>query len=219
MTELYDWHIIDRAGKKAMVGIVFGHKSLSDGTWIYTSEIQQIKSVDMETLEISTHNTVYTCKLSDCNYKNMEEAKTESTIPNFSKYKKKYSRRSDCRLDDNSALLLLSDTRHYYFDSLLVRYPGESRKTILDSNIHIGTFQDSVIIMDDTRLDIRYFNKLFNTVEFYSTETNGMQLYVKNIGKDTMDIYNSYDTSRHYLIKPGKSKKIVFNVSNMEEMI
>ena len=69
-------------------GIVTGHKSLTDTTFIHTSPVQHIE-VDRETEQvcIQTRNTEYHCRLSDCDF---SKPGTYELIPGLSEYAEKY---------------------------------------------------------------------------------------------------------------------------------
>lgn len=169
-------------------GNVTGHDRLADTTFIHTSEVMSTR-IDEENEEciIQTRNTEYHCRLSECNY---DMPDSYEVIAELEKLRKKYSKKKQYKLEDNSVLIVLSDHEEYYFECALVKENG----IILAGGMspHIGTFQDSCLIRFDgfgrtshTGIDIRYFPH-YAHLEAYAWDTEGFSVYLENAGESTI---------------------------------
>lgn len=216
---LHYWYIEDESYDSNFIiahGRVTGHKKLQDSIFINTSAVSEI-SLDKENQEIiiKTKNSVYYCPFEYCDWKNQE--KNKKLVPEYEWIKKKYKDRIECPIiEDDKILLVLSNFDEFYFNNLYFRPKGEKESIKFYADPHIGMFQDSFIIEDINQLiDIRYFPH-FQNIEFYSETTNGMPLYVENIG-DIVLYVNSFEG----LIKlePGERKKISKENAEKEKIV
>ena len=115
-------------------------------------------------------------------------------------------------IEENSILIRFGNNREYYLDSLWVNHDGEVVR-LTDIYPHIGMFQDSILcMMDEYRIDIRYFPYQFGNIEFYSFETDGKPVYIENFGDSEFkaEVYGKV-----YVLKPGERKLVsIENASN-----
>ena len=109
----------------------------------------------------------------------------------------------DITLKPKEAYLAISDTKPYYYDYLVFKDSTNALFYIDEPNIHVGTFQDSVLCGDSwihencsdyDVFDIRYFPYQFNRIEFYDHlykqrgEDEKFTIYIKNTGLQSMEV-------------------------------
>lgn len=197
---LHYWYIEQRPNGMLAHGIVNGHPKLADSIRIHTSKIKGIE-IDEENGEavISTENTDYHCPLNYWRFRKQD--KYPDAIEEYEELKAKYRGKIDLpEIEQGKVLLVLSDFDEFYFHSLCVRNDDGS---IADFSgyPHIGMFQDSYLISAEGHsIDIRYFPH-FKGIEFYSLDTEGMPLYIENIGYG--DLYIT-DKNKRYCLKAGE---------------
>ena len=95
---------------------------------------------------------------------------------------------------------------HYYFHSLYCIPEGADQPCEYSGDAHIGMFQDSYLIeADNGRIDLRYFPH-FQNIEFYSEHTQGMPLFLENVG----DVVLYAKTSAGMMkLDPGDRKEVI----------
>lgn len=201
---LHRWYL-DRQGEYIIGhGVVTGHKKLPDTMRIHTSPVSGIE-IDSEHGDalVITKNTTYRCPLDSLRF-SKQDAFPE-LIPDYDTIKENYSKPIEKpEIEQGKVLLVLSDYDEYYFHSLCVK--GEDNEPLPYSGWpHVGMFQDSYLIgTEDGKIDLRYFPH-FKNIEFYSSETDGMPLYVENIGSSVLYIqYGGHD----FRFDPGERKEL-----------
>ena len=209
--QLHYWHIegddTDGGGYLMAHGIVSGHKKLTDGMRIHTSVIRAV-CADEKAGEIlvTTQNNVYHCPLEYCSFDKQDAY--PDIIPDYERLKKAYRGRiRHPSTDPGKVLLVLANFCEYYFHSLYYVPGGSGSKEPAPYMAipHIGTYQDSFLILTEGGgIDLRYFPH-YQNIEFYSMETGDRPLFLENIGDVTI-----YAKTRCGTIKldPGDRKEV-----------
>lgn len=206
---LYYWFLSEAEynGEKYIQahGNVTGHSRIADSVFINTSEVMAYYiDTNSEDLIIETKNTTYKCPLLYCNFK--EQSKDSDIIPNFDKIKAEYEYKLEKHsIEPGNVLLVISNFDNYYFHSLYcVKQEGEDCINCHGS-AHIGTFQDSFLVLsEDYSIDLRYFPH-FQYIEFYSEDTDGIPFFIENIGSTIIYAETSEGTIK---LSPGERKKV-----------
>lgn len=212
-TMLHYWHIDEKedkvTGEKCKIahGRVTGHKRLMDSVYIHTSEVKEvIINTHMKEAEIHTKNTIYYCPLSYCNF-NKQDAWSE-LIPDYENMKREFENTIEQpKIESGKVLLVLSNFDDYYFNSLYYIPENEEEPIAYSAYAHIGTFQDSFLIHDETyeKIDIRYFPH-YQNIQFYSEGTDEKPLFIENIG-DAILYVNA--TCGIIKLEPGERKEVI----------
>lgn len=199
--ELQRWHIEKRpSGRMLAHGIVTNHPRLRDNTQIHTSEIKSVEiSENEDQAIITTKNTIYRCRLSSCHFEKQDLF--PDIMEDYDSIKEKYYiPQPEPDIEYGKVLLVLSNYDDFYFHSLCVKNEAGEKVKYLN-NAHLGMFQDSYLAYTmDHRIDIRYF-PYDRAIEFYTMETDGMPLFIENIGTCELLII---DGSSRLDIKPGE---------------
>ena len=199
--ELQRWHIEKRpSGRMLAHGIVTNHPRLRDNTQIHTSEIRSVEIKKNEDQAIiTTKNTAYICRLSSCHFEKQDHF--PDIIDDYDSIRERYYiPQPEPDIEYGKVLLVLSNYDDFYFHSLCVKNEAGEKEEYLH-NPHLGMCQDSYLAYTkDHRIDVRYF-PYDRAIEFYTIETDGMPLYIENIGSCEIDIYREH---KPYPIKPGE---------------
>lgn len=244
MVELRSWFVA-RAGSSEdeyfyLNGVVNGHTSprCKDGTYIHTSMIMSIADKG-DTLEFCTRNTVYTLNkrniaantgLSDesqkdvlfsCFSSNMGDSGNAAAqeLLHIIKEKRQRTMEKAEALGSEMFWLELSADCEYYFDQAYFKSSsGELHRE--DKLVHVGTFQDSVILKE---CDLRYFPYQKNSLKFYHTlyemlleesETpNRLLGYIYNSGSTPLRV--KFTWGKTIEIKPGET--VPFDKAELEK--
>lgn len=202
-TQLHYWYVDSNLQGH---GVVSGHPRLNDAGGCDTSTVQQIiLNKEQEELLIKTCNTDYHCPLAYCDFEKQKENK--DLIPEYEWiYANHKDKRDFPETEEGKVLLVLSNFDVYYFHSLYCKYPGEKDPVPFHSSTHIGMIQDSFLIRvpEHPEIDLRYFPH-YQFIEFYSEVTDGMPLFLENIGDLPL-----YAKTTGGLIKlgPGERKEV-----------
>lgn len=185
-TALHYWYVDDR---NIAHGVVTGHNRLPDALKIHTSQIIET-AIDQETNEavIITNNTVYRCPLNYCRFEKQDMF--SNALPDYERLKEQYKGTVIYpETEQGNVLLVLADFAEYYFHSLCVKDKNGKRVKYRGCP-HIGMSQDSYLIeaeCNEFYVDLRYFPH-YRNIELYCFETDGMPLYVENVGESTLYI-------------------------------
>ena len=206
---LHNWYIEDhlsqRNGRYALAhGIVTGHTRLPDSIFCHTSKIRETYVNEEDELVILTMNTEYHCPLNSCDWNKQDQY--PDMISDYEKIKAEYKDK-DLRpvIEPGKVLLVLSNFSHYYFHSLYCIPEGADQPCEYSGDVHVGMFQDSYLIeADHGRIDLRYFPH-FQNIEFYSEHTQGMPLFLENVGDVTLYAKSSVGTIK---LNPGERKEV-----------
>lgn len=200
---LWKWYIEKLGdGKLRAHGVVTNHHGIMDSTLIHTSRVMSVKTdIDNDEMVITTKNTVYHCKLSTCRFAKQDGY--PDVLENYDCIKERYCiPQAEPEIEQGKVLLVLSDYDEFYFHSLCVKNSTDDLEKY-NSNANLGMFQDSYLIYtNDHRIDLRYFPG-DRRIEFYSIETNGMPLYIENIGSCSL-ILQVQNRESYYTLKPGE---------------
>lgn len=235
-------------------GIVYGHKKSKcyDGMLIHTSRIQRIDLSGNNTLEIRTRNTVYHADLDEYGtitdvdnalagfeYSSSDGDYTENAFGYFNVPPEVFSKITELRkgrceqrrlyiesfgekLSDGETYLALSDDEDSYFDFGISKQSGNTE--ILRKSEHIGTFQDSVLIMSsDCNIVTRYFPLAVKSVEFYEnlcSKQNNMAVgtrlgYLKNTGKVALHIRFSW--GKVIKLNADEETEVLYKITGIDE--
>lgn len=216
-TKLHYWYVdmLEWNDKEYVVahGNVSGHKRLLDTTFIRTSEIQS-GVIDKENgeLVIITSNTKYYCPLEYCQWEKQD--KFADLVPEYEWIKRNYKGELKVpEIEENKVLLVLSNFDKYYYHGTYCTLSSKKKVVHFCGCPHVGTFQDSFIISstDSSAINIRYFPH-YQNIKFYSEITDGMPLFVENIGDVLL-----YVDAHIGLIKlePGERKEV--RLENIEQ--
>ena len=201
---LHYWYVEDvREDRVTAHGIVTGHPKLPDSIDINTSMVQSIEidSEKEQAIIITRSKTVYHCPLNYCRFERQDEY--AHLIPGYEEIKEKYEGKIDRpEIEYGKALLVLSDFDNYYFHSLCVK-DKDGKVSDHSGYPHVGMFQDSFLI-NSHGIDLRYYPH-YRNIEFYSTQTGGMPLYVENIGRSV--IYIKYK-GMTFAVQSGERKEL-----------
>lgn len=205
---LHNWYIEDhlsqKSGRYALAhGIATGHNRLPDSIFCHTSKIREVYVNGEGELVVLTMNTEYHCPLNSCDWERQD--KYPNMIPDYNKTKEEYKGKSlRPVIESGKVLLVLSNFCHYYFHSLYCVSEGSDKPCEYSGDAHIGMFQDSYLIEADNRqIDLRYFPH-FQNIEFYSEHTQGMPLFLENVGDVTLYVKSSVGTIK---LNPGERKE------------
>ena len=206
---LHNWYIEDhlsqRSGRYALAhGIVTGHTRLPDSIFIYTSKIRETYVNGEGELVVMTMNTEYHCPLNSCDWERQDQY--PDMILEYEKIKAEYKEKAlRPSIEPGKVLLVLSNFCHYYFHSLYCIPEGAEQPCEYSGDAHIGMFQDSYLVeADHGRIDLRYFPH-FQNIEFYSEHTQGMPLFLENVGDVVLYAKTSVGTIR---LNPGERKEV-----------
>lgn len=203
---LYYWYL-NRVDDEHIVanGRVTGHSDAEDSRFIRTDTIETYYlDLDAEELLIQTSNTLYKCPLKYCDFE--EQNRDSLLIPDYEKVKQQFEHKTDeSNIEPGKVLLVLANFDDCYFHSLYcIRKKGEE-PLVARAHIHVGMFQDSILISTrGEQIDIRYFPH-FQNIEFYSEYTSRMPFFVENIGTVVLFIVSNAGTIK---LNPGERKQI-----------
>lgn len=198
---LINWSI---SSDKCLHGNVANHPKLSDGMYINTTPTQKIEVNRADKcIEVQTHNTTYILPFEHCCFDRFLETSevlldcisgesldllTKSVARAKLKKDKEFKALSK-RIGDNQYYLVFSTNANYYFDTGAYKSRGVVYPIV--EAVHVGTFQDSVILhtccVDWDNLS--YFPFSGKCLEFYGAlcdeeeAAEGTLLgYIKNSG-------------------------------------
>lgn len=197
---LHYWYLDkNKDGNTLAHGVVTGHPEFVDSTKIYTGAVSGVE-IDSGRGEavIKTEYCNFRCPLRYLRFRKQD--KFPELVPDYEEIKAKYSGQIEWpEIEQGKMLLVLSDFNEYYFHSLCAK---DEKGELIDYTgwSHTGWTQDSYLIQtEDEEIDLRYFPH-FRNIEFYSHDTDGMPLYVENIGGSV--IYIKYD-GHVFRLDPG----------------
>ncbi len=208
---LYQWflHKSERADGQVIFqacGNVNGHADIMDTTYVHTSPITGYDILEAsEEIVLHTRNSDYYCRMDDCDF---EVEDTFEAIPEWVDMSEKYRNQvKEYEVDDQSALLVFSDHREYFFEYAAASMMGE--KIPLHMTVQEGSVQPSVVIDGqgtsmEGYVDIGYFPH-YRHMEFYSCFIGGLVIYVENAGEQP--IYCTFDIGVIKLL-PGERKAV-----------
>lgn len=206
---LHNWYIEDhmsqRNGRYALAhGIVTGHNRLPDSIFCHTSKIRETYVNGEGELVILTMNTEYHCPLNSCDWERQDQY--VDMILDYENIKEEYKDKAlRPSIEPGKVLLVLSNFCHYYFHSLYCIPEDGDQPCEYSGDAHIGMFQDSYLIeADNGQIDLRYFPH-FQNIEFYSEHTQGMPLFLENVGDVTLYAKSSVGTIK---LNPGERKEV-----------
>ncbi|OON99379.1 MAG: hypothetical protein ATN35_12940 [Epulopiscium sp. Nele67-Bin004] len=191
--QLHKWNVLEGQAR----GVVTGHPQIPDNTYIYTSTIQKIE-VEEPNIIIYTRNSIYHCPIESCAFREQDEyiryydgdINDSQIIPQYEQLKQKYTKQK-AYIKDDSVLLTLSSSAPYAFDYIYCN-TQEQGEIKFKTSPHIGQMADTFIIDGDIdknrQVDIRYYAHSKKAIEFYKLKTHGMQLYIKNSGKESIKL-------------------------------
>lgn len=205
---LHNWYIdeneSEKHGKYAVAhGIVTGHRRLPDSEMCHTSRIRETY-INGDELVVLTLNTEYHCPLNFCKWRKQDQY--PELVPDYKKIKETYmGKEVSPTIEPGKVLLVLANYCEYYFHSLYFVPEGKNKPCEYCGSAHVGMFQDSFLIEDEMHtIDLRYFPHWQN-IEFYMQDTNGMPLFIENIGDSVLYAKTSVGTLK---LEPGDRKEV-----------
>lgn len=194
MPRVYNWYIGLRTSQhtgedySVVRGNVWGSDRFIDSAMLTSSKIRNLEfDYERQMCIATTQNTVYYCPMEYCNVEK-QERKYPGQLPDeeYLKILDIVKNRKDPMIDEGKILITLSTFDYYYFHSLYYRKPGDDKPVAYEAHEHVGSFQDSYLIfVSGEGIDIRYFPHSY-AISFYSWNTGGLQVYLENIGLDTI---------------------------------
>lgn len=192
MIQLFEWYIEKKYSNYMACGYVAGHPKLPDGTNIHTSLLVQVEKDERQNLSLITRSgNQYHLAGEDICHKKI--SMTEKSLKVFgvhdfckgalrlsAKKQDEKRREAEKRLSENGLFLEMlgcSCLAAYFKDACGV-HP-------LNVNVHVGTFQDSVLCRKAGVADFRYFPQgdITPMIETYHASNNIKGLLVKNLGR------------------------------------
>ena len=199
MPKLYEWHISNLGEYTVLNGVVTGHISIMDGTFIHTSPIEKIEVCE-DIIKVQTMNTLYECIKAEMNVALCKDFINRKfpIIDGYADFRAfvnnaKYLEETEVTpvVATDSVLMIIGNNRRFYYGGIWVNI-NDCTKKLTDVSPHIGMFQDSILcFMHDFfgyDIDIRYFPYQFCNLEFYSTETSDLPLYIENCGNEPIRV-------------------------------
>lgn len=186
-------------------GVVSGHNSIQDATYIDTSAVLEIiLDKEKEVVLIKTKNSDYQCPLEYCNWRKQD--KTPEILTDYEWIREKYKGKIQYpTIEDDKVLLVLSNFDEYYFHSLYYK-PSEAQENLeFYGYPHTGMFQDSyLIVCEEGGIEIRYYPH-YQNIEFYLVITDGKPLFIENIGDIVLYVKSFIGVLR---LDPGERKEL-----------
>ncbi len=216
--QLHYWYIkeLEDDGDRYRIacGIVTGHRKIADAMWMHTSAIREIHvDGDAGELVVTTQNNTYHCPLEYCQFRKQDAY--PDIIPDYERLKETYKGKIEYpSIEPGRILLVLANFSDYYFHSIYYVPESSADGEPLDYTgwPHVGTSQDSYLIMvEEAGIDLRYFPH-FQNIEFYSMDTGEIPLFLENIGDVTIYAKTCCGTIR---LDPGDRKEV--SEENAEE--
>ena len=218
---LKNWSFYIFWNKKAVniCGYVYGNPKFEEGTWINTSPIYKIEVLE-ECLRVHTMNSVYECayetyaggemSFAKEDFFPMPEPKEENRMKVEVAIKEKVAARiarekesltTAFSEEEDCLVFEFSSNEDYYIKAVYAKKDGEEFYS-RDYHVHVGTFQDSVLIEDiygdeEYECDYRFFPYAGNSLEFYSFSRFEGRIYVRNVGDKTLSVKGPFG---HYMI-------------------
>lgn len=203
--ELKNWYI-DRGCIGH--GNVYGNPKFPDGLQIHTSIVQAVELVAAGLIELHTMNSVYVCRISECIF----QCQQQLAILPFSISDAKAKHYAGLQITDSCIVIEITNTADHYIRNAVL-YPEDTSPQALSWDVHLGMFEDSVLIgtgtdlPDGLRVDIRYTVGNNNTMQFYSlTVPEQFPIYVRNVGAKAITC--STPTNEETVIPPGETTKV-----------
>lgn len=210
---LYNWYITESKSNgrsiRTLFGNITGHEKYLDSTFVRSAEILSIKTdyTQGQMIILTADNAIFYCPLIYLNFRKYEEECLGADyIPDYEFIKEKYAGKIPYpKIEPGKILLVLSNCEEHYFHSAYCREAADSEPLKLDAFPHIGMFQDSFLILGKNAwINIGYFPGERN-IHIYRTRTNGMPLYVENIGFTSLRV--NYRAGS-FLLEPGERKLV-----------
>lgn len=192
-------------------GNVYGRPGWPEGEPLHSSPITRVE-VEDESLAAYTMNSIYRCRFEDCNTCRMDRSALAEWIPepvgdfmgklaDFVRSKEErdkadmLSRLPEDKRYTRAFIINFSSVADYYFESMLLVHNGSVYYST-DYDVHVGMFQDSVLLgghdmyMDDIwrKLDFRFFPFGGNRLEFYVWDRKRQPVYVYNSGHEAIEV-------------------------------
>lgn len=209
MIMLHQWYLARHTSHDGRVypmawGVVTGHPRIDDTTFIHTSEVKDIRREGDE-IVLTTRNNEYHCPLNSCSFTKMKNS--SELLPDYEALRAEYEGKGQPKIEPGNVLLVIADFCLYYFHSLyyVPLDSADGKPVEVDAHEHVGMTQDSFLIWaDGYRIDLRYFPHWGN-IEFYTERTEGLPLWIENIGSTPLYAKASCGVIR---LKPGERKKV-----------
>lgn len=210
MAKLKDWHIA-KGNHYHLMGFVNGHHRMPDDTYVTTSAIQDI-CVEGECLFVKTKSgTLYEMELVEIREDKFALDSTIAALKEFeisnavveliqkeAKKKEEEKMQSADQVLENQELLLVmfgGTVTDAYFKS-------DYRVEKCGVDLHVGMFQDSILITLPGKVDFRYFPNLWSC-RVYSWSDGLKQVKIKNDGSEDV-VFSNDDCEQR--VKPGEIK-------------
>lgn len=229
----WSFHIFWKKELANLCGYAYGNPKFEDGTWINTSAIQSIEVLE-ECLRVHTVNSVYECayesyagggmefaeeaffpmpRPKDENRKKVEQAIKEKVAVRIAKESE--SLKAAVAEEEDCLVFEFAGDEDYYIRAVYMKRADREYYS-RDYHVHIGTFQDSVMIgnlYDDERcrFDYRFFPYAGNSLEFYAFSEFDGRVFLRNAGDETLSVKGPFG---HYQLPP----KTCYAVGEGEEL-
>lgn len=190
LTNWYFW----KSSKVCLIGIVIGHPKLTDGIDITTSNVETLVRQDNNLVARTKTGTIYYLELAEMCMQEDIIDNTKTMLKRFgfeegiiseakllSERKKiEYLNNVNKFIENNELLICMAGT-----STIKAYFKFNEKVEECNIKVHIGTFQDSVLIRLIDKVDFRYFPK-FNSCEVYHWSDYLKCVKIMNIGAENV---------------------------------
>ena len=214
MYRLENWYFEKKEEKYRVWGNVFDHPHFTEGQWVCTSSLKEIKVKD-STLILKTGHSQYCARFEDhqnVDARVLKKALHDYLWPEDTGLMQKIQYASSRKIK----AIPVKDTPEAYrtcailvFDKewkeLILKHRGKE-KTVTAYDIHKGLFQD-ILELSDPRMDyrFRFFSYQKNHYQFEEWQGKFQPVFIKNTGREKLTACTVYGD---FAVAPGTCVKV-----------
>lgn len=190
MATLMEWSFI-KGNHYHLRGIVSGHPKLAEGMDITTSPVKMMERQDNNLIARTESGTLYYLKLSDMNMEDYVIKDTKTALKSFGfdesiiseaemlikQRDTKWLKAADRIIGNNELLLIMYGT-----STMKAYFKSNNKVELCNVGVHLGMFQDSVLIRLFDKVDFRYFPNI--PCEVYHWSDGLIDVKIKNAGTE-----------------------------------
>ncbi len=229
MADLINWSITKKDDKYYLHGNVSGHSKLPNGMYVNTTSGKQFKVTDTA-LNIQTKNTLYTLPLGRISSDFLRDGreiilkifgqdildKIVTAAQDEQRYMTERINNISSRIDNDTVYLAFSSDIEYYFD-FGIHKAANGIVAAVEMCVHIGMFQDSVLLQSNRTTLCSYFPYADNRIGLYgnsddeSHKESKLLGYIANTGEKTIQIKFTWGGSA--LLAAGEEITVVYGMA------